>query len=195
MLDKIIDHVGSLGWEGSCWSHDNLSSKKLYPKFQFPAKCKKWLSRLKTSEESINLLVSRIHTVHEQMPVYMRWKLTISEVEQLAERAAGIYELGQELIQSTQVKLEDVQREFYDAWAAGSQHIDTEIQVVLMDKCENFTVSKVPTLKKLLDAHLLVVPVSVGADKAILLEVDEFNLLMNRLRYDETVFPSFFMKC
>ncbi|CAE7660330.1 unnamed protein product, partial [Symbiodinium sp. CCMP2456] len=52
----ILHHVQSLGWENSVWSDDNLSTKKLYPKFlQFAARCKAWQQRLRTSEESMAL--------------------------------------------------------------------------------------------------------------------------------------------
>ncbi len=36
-LQKILDHVGNVGWSAAVWSDDNLSTKKFYPRFQFPS--------------------------------------------------------------------------------------------------------------------------------------------------------------
>ena len=60
--DNILEHVGNVSWDDSCWNEDTLSSKKIYPGFQFQAKSKQWLPRLKTSDASMGLMVSRMHT-------------------------------------------------------------------------------------------------------------------------------------
>ena len=51
VLIAILEHVETLTWEQACWSDDNLCNKKLFPNFQFPTKSKKWLPRIKTSED------------------------------------------------------------------------------------------------------------------------------------------------
>ena len=43
-----------------------MSSKKIYPKYRFPARTKKWLSRVKTREASMRLLVQRVQATHEK---------------------------------------------------------------------------------------------------------------------------------
>ena len=59
-----------MGWDHCSWSEENLSSKKLYPGFQFQAKSKKWLPRLKVTPESHKLTVTRIQGTNEAAPPY-----------------------------------------------------------------------------------------------------------------------------
>ena len=73
ILSLIVEHVSAMGWEACCWSDDALSSKKIYQKYQFPAGAKKWLSRVRTSEDSMRLLVQRAQATHVQAArLYMR---------------------------------------------------------------------------------------------------------------------------
>ena len=46
VLAGILKHVNTQGWEQCCWSDDNLSTKKLYPGFQFAGK-QQWVPRLR----------------------------------------------------------------------------------------------------------------------------------------------------
>ena len=93
--DKILEHVGNVSWDDSCWTEDTLASKKIYPGYQFQSKSKQWLSRLKTSEESMGLMVSRLQAVHEQTPSFMRAKKPdMKAVESMSERAAVVLALG-----------------------------------------------------------------------------------------------------
>ena len=66
MRDLILNHVSKEGWDNSCWSDDNLASKKIYPNFQFPAKNRKWLSRDRTSTESCSMMVQRVQAAREK---------------------------------------------------------------------------------------------------------------------------------
>ena len=47
VLDSILGHVGAASWERCVWSDENLSSKKMYPGFQFAGKGQ-WAARLRT---------------------------------------------------------------------------------------------------------------------------------------------------
>ena len=50
---------------------------------------------------------------------------------------------------------EVLEKAWWGLWAAGSEHIDREVQVHLMDKSETFLPAQhIPTLKKLVDAQL-----------------------------------------
>ena len=72
ILSLIVEHVSAMGWEACCWSDDALSSKKLYPKYQFPAKTQKWLSRVRTSEDSMRLLWAACTRARSQVSVPAR---------------------------------------------------------------------------------------------------------------------------
>ena len=64
-----------------------------------------------------------------------------------------------------------------------------------MDKSEDFVVNQIPTLKKLLEAHLFSPPVSQSVANKTSLEVDEFNLIMRQMKYDVQVFENWKRKC
>ena len=80
------------------WSEDNLASKKIYPKYQFPSKSKKWTPRVRTSEESMLIMKQRVNTVHERLPHYLRKKMELSKLEEMAEQAAVVINLAKEVI-------------------------------------------------------------------------------------------------
>ena len=87
IVDSIIGHVNLLGWQDAVWSDDNLAGKKIYPKHQFPSKSKKWTPRVRTSEESMLIMIKRVNKVHERLPQYMRKKMELSKLEEMAEQA------------------------------------------------------------------------------------------------------------
>jgi hypothetical protein len=197
VMNQILMHVSRVGWECAIWSDDNLCSKKLYPGFQFSAKSKAWLPRLRVCEESMLLFVKRVQLKHEQQPAYLlRRKLELSATEALAERAAFIYNVGQELLSIVPVKAELLQQNFYEAWTSGCSQIDTEAQAALMDKAADFDVTKsMPCLRKLIDAHVFTVPVGVTLAETESLAVDRFQLIMKQLRYDVQVYETWQRKC
>ena len=95
MTAKILDHVGNVSWENCCWTEDILSSKKIYPGYQYHSNTKTWVSRLRTSDESMDLMVSRMQTLHEKAPAFMRAKKPeVNIMEGMAERAVAVWSLG-----------------------------------------------------------------------------------------------------
>jgi hypothetical protein len=187
--------VGDLGWESSCWSDDNLSSKKLYPGYQFPSKSKKWVSRLKTTPESMALFVQRVQTAHEKRPDYMRKKMDQSSMEAFAERAAALWHLAEEIKLHTPLPAASIDEHWLSAWAEGSDHVEMELQSLLLDKNEMLDIATIPTFKRLLDQHLFNAPVQAKSGQADAILVDEFNLFMNKLKYDVQVFENWQKKC
>ena len=140
---KILGHTGHMGWQDSWCTDDNPASKKMYPDFQFGSKSKKWTMRLRANGPSMLLTVTRLCTTHEVASVYLRKKPSSSQVDQLSERGAVVYHLGQELMSQVPVKADTVQTEWYDKWAAGSEHIDSEVMAVTMEKSDDFDVMKI----------------------------------------------------
>jgi hypothetical protein len=187
--------VGNVGWENACWSDDNLSSKKLYPQFQFPAKGKNWQARIRTCDESMDLMVQRAQNVMEKMPAYLRKKPELAHVEQLAERASACFHIGKELQTSVPIPTAVIEKEWLHAWATGSDHIDVELQAALLEKSDSFQPINIPTLRKLVDDFRFTTPVQQSVDQAETIAVDEFNLLMKQLNYDVKVFQNWEKKC
>ena len=133
VLASILAHVGSLGWDASCWTDDNLSSKKIYPGYQFPSKSKKWVARLKTTDESMSLFVQRVQTTHERKPEHMRKKLDSNSLDAISERAAALWHMGNNIQLATPLIATTVHSNWLSAWAQGSDHIDMELQALLLD--------------------------------------------------------------
>ena len=87
IVDSILGHVNLLGWQDAVWSDDNIAGKKIYPRYQFPSKSKNWSPRVRTLEESMLIMKQRVNTVHERLPHYMRKKMELSKLEEMAEQA------------------------------------------------------------------------------------------------------------
>ena len=62
MLTSIVEFVGKTGWEECCWSDDALAFKKIYTGHQFTSKSKKWIPRIKVSDDSMEMMIKRGHT-------------------------------------------------------------------------------------------------------------------------------------
>ena len=98
MVDSILAHVNLLGWPDAVWSEDNFAGMKIYLGCQFPSKSKTWTPRVRTSEESVLIMIQRVNTVHERLPHYMRKKMELSKLEEMAERAAAVINLANEAL-------------------------------------------------------------------------------------------------
>ena len=161
---EILLHVGDLGWHRCVWTDNALSTKKLYPGHQFSSKGKTWSARLRTSEKSMALAVQRAQTLHEKAPEWMRKKIDVAKVEQVSERAAVIVALEAELMQRMPLDLHTVQEVWSKAWAQGSEHVDVEVQALLLEKDEKLDLTRdVGIFRKVIDDHLQSQPVRSGA--------------------------------
>ena len=83
--------------------------------------------------------------------------------------------MGKEVQQTIPLSNEVLEKEWWGPWAAGSEHIDREVQVHLMDKSETFQPAQsIPTLKGLADNQLFKSgPISQSLSEKNAFEVDE----------------------
>lgn len=121
--------------------------------------------------------------------------MEINQVEMLSERAAAVWALGLELQQAVPVTTECLKKEWWDLWASGSDHIDVEVQAVLIEKSDSFQCTNIPSLRKLVDKHMFEAPVKQPQAQADAIAVDQFNLIMKQLKFDVTVFQNWEKKC
>ena len=130
----------------------------------------------------MRLLVQRAQATHVKAArLYM--KFDTKDLEALAERAAAVENMGKEVQQTIPLSNEVLEKEWWGPWAAGSEHIDREVQVHLMDKSETFKPAQnIPTLKGLADDHLFKSGPNVQSlSQKNALGVDEFALLLKQL--------------
>ena len=121
----------------------------------------------------------------------MRSKYNSQHIEKMAETAAAIWSLGNEFMAQCAVPKEMVEREWFEAWAQGADHIDMEVQAALLDKADSFEVAQhIPSLKRLVDAHILSAPVSRSSVQQESIEADNFNLMMKKADYDVTAYQA-----
>ena len=126
----------------------------------------------------------------------MRQKYTSNGLENMAECAAAVWSLGNEFIMSVAVPKEVVVNEWFESWAAGADHIDLEVQSLLLDKAETFdVVQHIPTLKRIADAHVFKAPVSRSSVEMDNIEQDNYTLLMKKIEYDINVYQTWEKKC
>ena len=105
--------------------------------------------------------------------------------------------MGKDVQQTVPLSNEVLEKEWWGPWAAGSEHIDTEVQVHFMDKSEAFLPAQhIPTLKGLVDAHLFKSgPIVQSATQKDALAADEFALLLKQLKYDQAVHETWQRTC
>ena len=162
-----------MGWTRSWCTDSNLSSKKFYTGYQFSSKSKKWLPRIVVNDASMKYCVRRLNWLAENSPSYCWQKPDMVRVEQLSERAAALYHLGLELQDHVPIKTKALDDAWYEAWANGSEHVDTELQALQMEKSDAFDVTKhVLAFKKLINEHIMAAPIPMDVTTADKLEVD-----------------------
>ena len=114
VLHCILEHVNRYGWQGSCFSDEALSSRKILPGYVFRGGSgQKWLARGKTSKESMSLMVRALTHAWDNANPETRRKLYKSEVEEKAEQAAFVIQMALET-QTTEVGVTD--QDLEQAW-------------------------------------------------------------------------------
>ena len=116
-IDKVhleLSHsvVSEFSYEGSPFTDDALSSKKLYPGAAFTARLSKtspWRSRLVVSSRSFELFIQMIRQQHRTS--VQKGKLPKSIIEEKAEVCAAASALGLEVLRTIPNAQEEV-----DAW-------------------------------------------------------------------------------
>ena len=93
-LNLILAHVNAYGWQNSCWSDDSLAVKKLYPGYQFACTKKSWLSRMKTTEESMDLCVRHLQSTFERKSGHLRQKADPQTVEDVSLACCSVLASG-----------------------------------------------------------------------------------------------------
>ena len=116
VLDKILSHAGEWTWDNCAWSDDNLSSKKIYPRFQFTGKGRRWPPRLKTCSESMDLLIDRVHNLHKKSAPCLRKKMDLASLEAMSERAAFVWNIALEVKGKIPIKDKVIQDEWLEPW-------------------------------------------------------------------------------
>ena len=195
VLTGILHHVEEIGWDQAWCSDEVLADKKIYPRFQYPSASKLFAGWLKTSDESMQIMVTRASTLQTRSPVYMRKKLEITDTQNMAERAACLLGIAKQL--QTEVPVSDAAiNEFWiNPWKDGSHQIDMELQCALMDKSDSFQIKQVPTLKRIIDQHVFSQPTTDESTNMNTLKVDEFKFLLKQLNYDVDVYETWQRKC
>jgi hypothetical protein len=190
VLDMILHHVGNQGWKDCAFSEDCLGTKKIYPGYQFPAKGKRWQSRLKTSVQSMTLHIERVIAENENSLPHMRKKTSKQEMEKGAERASAVYAIGQEVLQSIMNStVEMVERFLYKPYKANAMGIEVEVNAAILEKLEIFNIRELSAVKDIINqvsatntnASSLVQSMSATVTE---IEIDSFKLVMKQINHD-----------
>lgn len=184
----IMAHVSRVGWTMALFSEDNISSKKIYPGHQHKGKSAKWIARKKVTKESFVLDVQRHITIYENLPVFMRTKVSKQAMEETSMISAIVYNIGQELLANIPLDKDILQLKFYDRYAAGCDQIKTDIIAGELEGNDAFSYKDVGVLNELIIAQDMKKPVQDNPDKALELVSDEFDLSMKQMNYDIAVF-------
>lgn len=194
-MEAILEHMSALGWDSCAWTDDNLSSKKLYPKFSFPARSREWVQRLRTSDRSMLLAVCYVQNNFLSRAKEIRHKPYLDTVEEISKRAALSISILDEFCQAAPLSKEMVFNDWCWAWASGDAAIDVELVGLLMDRPANLDVrTGIHSLKVLLDQSALSQPIGRQPEEESKLVEDEFDLFVRQVEYDCQVFETFLKK-
>jgi hypothetical protein len=187
VVDEILRAISQLGWVNGPYNDDNLSHKSIYPGHVHKAtNSKLWPSRLTNNEHSFMIHIQRINFQYENAASFFRRKKDKNEMITVAERAAAVWNLGQELMAQFPIKPETVKERFYKAWIQGEHSIETDIESALMDKSDRFDLRDLSIFRTLIDEHMLNKPTASSSTHLQELETDQFNLAMKQAEYDIT---------
>ena len=168
------------------WTDDNLASKKFYPKFSFPAKSKKWVSRLRTSEKSMILCIRYLQSKYKARAVEMRVKPDASAVEEASKKAALAINICEELCNLVPMKSEQIEA-WWQAWASGDANIDIELDGLLLERREDLDPRMhVPSLKGMCDVIARPVQRTEAEESGV--TQSEYDLFAKQVEYDIQVF-------
>ncbi|CAK9068414.1 unnamed protein product [Durusdinium trenchii] len=199
VLDAILTHVNNLGWPDSAWTEENLSSKRLFTGHQFPAKTKKWMCRVRVTDDSLRLMTSRVHFTKEHpVPNMPSKKDDSGAMEAVAEKAAALTSLAAEFCSEHPVSIEVVREKVLEEWARGCERIDCELTAALLEKNEGFQVGQsMPCFKALLEDNIFKAPVSSTQEVALrsALKKDEYEMVIKKMDYDRKVYEIWQQKC
>ena len=141
------------------------------------------------------LAVTHLQAMHRNKVVKGK-KPDAAMVEEVSQRAAVCWHLGQELLALAPVPVEKLNAAWYDNFSLGEGAVDSEIQALLMDKSTTLNLKMdVPTFRRLVEDLHLGMPVSNPADVDMSLAVDKFQLLKKQLDYDVQVYETWRKKC
>ena len=195
VVDSILSCVSSFGWAGCPYSDDSLSSRKIYPGFQFRCTTsRKWMTRLKTSAASMSLHIQKVGSVHGSTPWYMRGKMEKTTMESLAEQAAATYNIGLEIQKEVPIPDSVLKDTWMDRWANGCPRMDSEIQSALADKSDSWGFNDSTVAREIIQMHMTNAPIGVPLKETQQLEQDDFDLMMKKIVYDQDVWRVFLRK-
>ncbi|CAK8987791.1 Uncharacterized protein SCF082_LOCUS1126 [Durusdinium trenchii] len=200
VLDNILTHVGVMGWSESCWTEDNLASKRLFPGHSFHTRSRKWASRLKVTDDSFRYMVKKVQLSVEtwrpengKRPCY-----DLPTMEGVAEKSAALCGMAKEFCKDHPVAPDVVEVKILKAWAEGDERIELELQAALLEKLDQFEVGlNMPCFKAFLDDAIFKAPVSSMQEQELrdALKRDEFDNVIKKLEYDTKVFEIWQSKC
>ena len=114
--------------------------------------------------------------------------MELQEAEALAERAAALVSFPAEVQLKVPLKDTTLSEHWFGPWQGGSDSIDEELQVALMDKADSFDPgTHCPTLKRLVDEHAMMTPVSQQTHTTETIKIDNYELDMKKVEYDTSI--------
>ncbi len=200
-LDRLIQCVSTLGWESCPFSEDSLSSKKLLPPFIFRKTADdKWTARGAVSMESVVLMTNHICFAAEHAPVMVYKKLDKPTIEKLAEVAAVVKNLGDEVLANYPISMDRIYQDFLRPWQENTPGLHSTVLVLVNEKPRDFNIRDVPVLKQLVERHHASlqsqhVPSSESIASSLSnIEASSWSLFREQFTYDTAVAKVFLEK-
>ena len=183
LLTKIVSQVG---WQACPFTDDGLGLRRIYPGATTRCTSKPWAERLRVSAESMLLMFRSIQGCLGMDGLRKRSKLGKQEMEELAEQAAYVYNMGKEAMKLAPLTEDIIKAEWLDKFVEDDATVMMEVQTFLNSKTADHSPRDVQTLNALMDGQAAKAPVQpIGASISLQsLEEDAFAHLLRQLDYD-----------
>ena len=108
-------------------------------------------------------------------------------METMSEQAAAVYEVGQALLRESPIKLETLEKHFYQQYVEGCTSILVDIDAALLEKADTFNVRDIKAPSELVAQHEESKPLP-DPQAPLELAQDEFEFNLKQAKYDMDVY-------
>lgn len=152
-LAILLQHVGEVGPDGTCFSEDAFANKRLLPGFSPRGLSVKWARRLKTTDISFQLMLRFLIHGHSKKLPALRRKYDKHTLEEAAAMASLVIALGAEVQEVVPITEEKLGKDWTEHFVKGDPNLEMELRVALQDKDDKFVPASINALKDLLSVQ------------------------------------------
>ena len=115
---------------------------------------KKMIARQVVTQKSCHQMFQHLLQMSVKSKPEQCKKISKQQLEELAEMAAIVVNLAEEMASTTPVSREIMEEKFVQKWVQADPKITLELACALVDKTDSFRLRDIPCLAELIDNHV-----------------------------------------